>query len=222
MMFQREQIQELMDHYKEFHISRDTDNLCELTGEVHIYGSIKQYVMNSKYSLSIIVPKSYELPYVIDHGGIDEDYQHRYQNGKLCLATDIDIVMSLEKDPSLVNWMKSFVEPYYATYEYYKRYGEFPYGDREHGEYGIIQSYMDIFSVDDRQALCLLNMIVNETYRGHHLCPCESGKKIRNCHGEMVLKFKGQPNLFEQAKKDYQGILERVRDEYTKQQGDSE
>ena len=30
-------------------------------------------------------------------------------------------------------------------------------------------------------------MILNDKYRGHTLCICKSGKKLRNCHGKYIL-----------------------------------
>jgi len=211
--------QEILDYYRDMHIVKETEEYTEISGYIHIHRSIDQYVSNKNYELSVFVPVSDgKIPYVIDRSGsIEKDYPHRYPDGMLCLATEIDMVLEFEKDPSLVNWMQRFVEPYYVIYEYYKRYGEYPEGDRAHGEDGIVQSYMDIFSVDGQHAVCLLNEIVYEAYRGHHPCPCDSGKRLRNCHGEIVLRFKKQPMLLKQATKDYHMILQRYIDECAKQ-----
>lgn len=210
-------VQELMDYCPDMHLTEENYKFIEISGVLNIHRSIEQYVLNKSYELSLFIPKSEdELPYVIDRGSIDKDYPHIYSNGQLCLATEIDMVREFVNNPSLVNWISRFVEPYYVTYEYYKRYGEYPEGDRLHGEDGIVQSYMDIFAVDGRHAMCILDEIVNERYRGHHLCPCASGKKLRNCHGEMVLQFKMQPKLLAQVYRDYKIILERFIDEYTK------
>lgn len=215
-------MKELLDGYEGIAIINVNAESTEISGEIHIHRSIKQYVSCGTYSLSVFVPSDQKkLPYVIDHGGIDAEYPHRYPDGKLCLATDIDMVVAFDQDPSLVTWMRNFVEPYYATYEYYRRYGEFPEGDRAHDVDGIVQSYMDLFSTDGRQAVSLLDMIVNDTYRGHHPCPCGSGRRIRNCHGNMILKFKNSSMLLEQAKKDYQMMYMRFVREYAKQQRNS-
>ncbi len=213
-------IQALLDYYQDMHIVNETEECTEIFGNMHVHRSVDQYVVNKNYELTIFIPVSDgEMPYVVDSGGsIEKDYPHRYPDGKLCLATEIDMVLEHEKNPSLLNWMRQFVEPYYVIYEYYKRYGEYPYGDRAHGEYGIVQAYMEIFSVDAVHVVYLLKDIVYESYRGHHLCPCDSGKRLRNCHGESILRFKEQPILLGQATKDYKIILQRIKDECTKQQ----
>ena len=219
-MATNKQIQELIDYYRDMHIVNETEMCTEISGFIHIHRSIDQYVSNSTYELSIFIPVvEGKLPYVIDRSGnIEKDYPHRYSDGMLCLATDIDMVLEFEKNSSLVNWMQRFVEPYYITYEYYKRYGEYPNGDRAHGEDGIVQSYMEIFSVDGSHAVSLLHEIVHKTYRGHQLCPCGSGKRLRNCHGEIVLWFKRHPMLLLQATKDYQKLWQRYIYEHSKQQ----
>lgn len=35
--------------------------------------------------------------------------------------------------------------------------------------------------------LRLLEIITHKNYRGHILCPCNSGKRIRKCHGQNSL-----------------------------------
>lgn len=210
-------IQEVLDYCPDMHFVNENDIYIEISGRLNIYRSIEQYVLNKSYKISLFIPKSEEkLPYVVDGGSVDKDYPHIYTNGQLCLATDIDMVLAFEENSSLVNWIQHFVEPYYVTYEYYKRYGEYPEGDRAHGEDGIVQSYMDIFSVDGRHAMRILDEIVYEIYRGHHLCPCESGKTIRNCHGKTILQFKTHPRIMEQAMKDYTVILERWVEAYAR------
>lgn len=35
----------------------------------------------------------------------------------------------------------------------------------------------------------LMHFIKSQQYRGHHSCPCGSGKPLRNCHGQAMLRF---------------------------------
>ena len=32
----------------------------------------------------------------------------------------------------------------------------------------------------------IIVFIIQSTYKGHLLCPCGSGKRIRNCHGKIL------------------------------------
>lgn len=54
---------------------------------------------------------------------------------------------------------------------------------------GDLEYLKDLFGVDDwGQVLDIMLFVVQSPYRGHLLCPCGSGKRIRNCHGEILKK----------------------------------
>lgn len=216
-------IRELLDYYPNLRLMEDTDESSEVSGTITIHRKIDQFVLYKTYQITVVIPKTNgQLPYVIDSGcAIDKGYSHRYKDGRLCLSTDIDMKVAFDSSPSLVSWMEEFVEPFYVSYEYYRRYGIYPMGERNHGEEGIVQSYMDLFALDGLSSLRVLNHIVNGVYRGHQPCPCGSGKKTRNCHGELIRRFKNNGLLFSQAKADFIGIIKRAEYEYAKQQENS-
>lgn len=57
------------------------------------------------------------------------------------------------------------------------------------GDIGDLEYLKDLFKVDDwGQVLNFMLYVVQSPYRGHLLCPCGSGKRIRNCHGEILKK----------------------------------
>ncbi|WP_155302948.1 SEC-C metal-binding domain-containing protein [Desulfosarcina widdelii] len=63
------------------------------------------------------------------------------------------------------------------------------YGEYDHGFDGIIQSYKDLFeSTSDIVVLKLLRILAEGNYRGHLPCPCDSGQRLRNCHGLILLE----------------------------------
>lgn len=135
----------------------------------------------------------------------------------LCLATTIDLKLAESKDCSMVSFYYDYIEPYFFSYEYYCRYGYFPFGDREHGLIGVIDSYCDIMGISDYKiAIALLNDIATDKYiyRGHLNCPCGSGLKARNCHPGLVNLFKDH-EVFEQVKKDISDMKESFN-EYKK------
>lgn len=86
--------------------------------------------------------------------------------------------------------MLEFVEPYFFSYEYYQRFGCFPFGERSHGIEGVLQSFGDVFQETDNIKVCkILKFIYSDRYRGHLPCPCGSGKKMRACHGDSIKPF---------------------------------
>lgn len=161
-------------------------------GSITVNMSSLGFVLYKTYHVEIIIPLGLnELPLILDiRNQIDNGYPHRYTNGKFFLETDTNIRIRFIDGFSLEAWMSEYVETYFFSYEFYQRYGEFPFGERGHGLNGIIQTYSDFFNeVDRSKTTKIMSSISNGKYQGHTLCPCESGQKLRSCHGPYIMKF---------------------------------
>lgn len=202
-------VNELLEKYPLLYIEDETEEGIILSGIINVHRSVEGYVLNKNYSIEVYIPiDESELPYVIDIGkAIRPKYPHVYKDGKLCLATDVDMRLAFKENPSLARWMYDFVESFFVSYEYYERYGLFPMGDRPHGAAGIVQSYMDIFNVEEEPALKMILFMAYNRYRGHQPCPCGSGERIRKCHGEKMRMFYNDPILLDQVRQDCEMII---------------
>ena len=210
------QLAELISRYPTLSIITDTDSHITLSGPIHVFRTYNGYTLNNSYSIEIGIPvNSQKLPYITDIGEhIDNAYHHLYTDTRqLCLATDTQIIFRFMDGFSLVAWMEEFVEPYYFSYEYYQRYGEFPFGERSHGTPGVLETYCDIFKTNNlAEAYLILCFICSSPYRGHLNCPCGSNKKIRNCHGaKMLIAYKSK-DIMELIQKDFKLIDEYVKE----------
>lgn len=143
----QQQVEDLLNLQHGLHIKAESEEQIELSGEIFVHCESKGYTLSDSYAVQIVIPlNSDKLPFVIDRGNrIAEDYPHRYKNGELCLETDTSIRIRFSDGFSLTLWMQEFVEPYYFSYEFYRRYGEFPFGERGHGLQGIVETYQDLF-----------------------------------------------------------------------------
>ena len=148
----RPQIDELLASYSGLK-EEDTENNSSiiLSGRISINRSYNSFTIDNEYDVKILIPlNNDDLPDVWDIGDkIDNSYIHRYSDGKLCLETDAFIALCFYNGYSLLQWMKNIVEPYYYSYEYYTRYGEFPFGDRGHNLVGVIETYQQIFNEEN-------------------------------------------------------------------------
>lgn len=155
----------------------------------HVYDEIR---MTGKFDLEIVVPGDFPLafPRVRELSNcIDEYYPHQYTNGQFCLASDLELRMFFSQDTDICSFIEKYVIPYLYTYRFYEEYGVYPYGERSHGTMGNLEYLKDLFQVDDwKQVLDIMLFVVQSSYRGHLLCPCGSGKRIRKCHGEILKK----------------------------------
>ncbi|OPJ55705.1 SEC-C domain-containing protein [Clostridium oryzae] len=152
-----------------------------------------------------------ELPVVFNIGKIvPSRFGHIYSDGSLCLATDVDQKLFFVEGNSLVQWIDSYVIPYYFAVEYFKKYNVYPFGDRSHGAKGKLEYYSELFHVKNlKVTLNILEYIAIKNYRGHAYCPCGSGKKLRNCHKNQVIKWK-QDKYQKLFLKDYESIIKEL------------
>lgn len=189
--------------------------IIEESGRNHIPRCLQgTFVMNvshnnirfiKTYAVKIVLHED-KIPSVKDIGHhIDVNYPHKYKNRELCLGTDTEIILTCTSNENfdLYLWFNKFVISYFYSYEYYNRMGEYPFGERSHGSNGILEFYMDIFNIKNHnQAYEFLKFInKQQIYRGHLLCPCGSGKRIRNCHKE-GFKMSSIPKIKERINED--------------------
>lgn len=224
MIFSKEcamqQVTRLLHQYNGLRISNMDETEISLAGHILVNRVAKGYWLYKEYQVEIVIPlASDDLPNVKDAGNhIDKSYPHRYANRELCLETDTNIKIRFIDGFDLNAWMSEYVETYFFTYEFYIRYGEFPFGERAHGIEGIIQTYGELFhEVDYGKVLKILESIANHKYRGHSLCPCGSALKFRSCHGKFAMKYYTDDRLKLIVQKDYIAIMEVLEKTYEQQ-----
>lgn len=156
----------------------------------HVANDIPLY---EEYSLIIKIPSNFPIgfPEVWETSGlIPAGFDHVYPDKHLCLAANCEIASLLDRDPSLYTFINDFVTSYLYSASYYSKYRVYPFGERKHGTDGLREAYAERYHVDSDDTLWFLLRFVAgvSTYRGHALCPCRSGKRLRECHGEVILR----------------------------------
>lgn len=170
------------------YVERDGSGV--FTGDVvlnHMYDGVR---MTGQFIVDILVPREFPLalPIVKELSNrIDKTYPHQYVDGYLCLASDLDLKMHFSQDKGISPFVDKYVIPYFYTYRFFEEYGVYPYGERSHGTMGDLEYLKDLLNVTDwEQVFDIMVFIIKYTYRGHAMCPCGSGKRIRDCHGTIL------------------------------------
>jgi hypothetical protein len=148
-------------------------NDCILQGERNIKLIVKKNFPNS-------IPKFYLFDY-------PEHIEHIYQDGNVCLATIGEMIHFLNENPSLVAFIKKFVNAFIYTLDWFEKYKTYPFGDRKHGYKGLLDYYLNDLNLTKQQYKNMTILIYEKKYRGHMPCICGSGKKLRDCHGKYML-----------------------------------
>ena len=200
----------MQQFYPDLQISEEREESVKLRGNICVNRKISDFTLYREYKVEILLFKDEsKLPEVYDvDGQIDSQYPHRYKDGKICLDTDVAIKIRFENGIDLCLWMQDFVEVFYFSYEYFKRNGEYPFGERKHGSDGVIETYGDYFHVAQKKSILnCLRYITVRGYNGHDQCPCGSGKYIRKCHEKYILPFYNNKKRQKMVKDDYEMII---------------
>ncbi len=117
--------------------------------------------------------------------------RHILKDGQACLEVFPEINRRWPPGSNLVGFLNKLVEPFLAWQAYYDAFGEPPeWGERAHGKKGIIGYYADLLSRPaDETIIGFMKLLARKNPpKGHEICPCGSGIKLRNCHYKILGK----------------------------------
>lgn len=210
----------VLNQHPEFSVSESKDSII-LSGTLIMNAEYDNIPLYDEYEVEITVSNRFpeEVPQVRELGkNIPSAFGHFYDNGVLCLGAACELYDFLAERKSLISFIDEIIISYFYSASYFKRYGTVPFGERSHGVKGIEESYMDRYSLSDRNVLMqiLLYLTGYQRYRGHMECPCGSGKKFRDCHGGKLLK-----DIMSPLNKHYQADAFQILAAYINERKDS-
>jgi hypothetical protein len=182
------QFRELIEKYPTLilHWNKDT---AIVEGELNFNASFNGIEITDTYNIRIEIPPNYpkDLPLTKETGGRIPAYFHKLTNNALCLEIPTKMQIEFMQNPTLLFYVEKFVVEYLYGFSYKRKFGHLPYGERPHGNAGITDFYKELLNVsDDESVIGFLKILSSGIYRGHHSCPCNSGKRLRNCHGKII------------------------------------
>lgn len=204
-------VSELLDIWPNFSMISKDDGGIVVEGDYALNAEYNEIPIAENYRLQVIIPPSFpnKVPVVFEISGlIPSDYEHKYLAGNLCLGINGEIIESLSKNDSLVQFFETYIRDALFSANYFCRYGEYPFGDRSHGSSGILSYYAELFDVDEEAARRILDTISQRSYRGHLPCPCGSSKIGRKCHGAVILEIIHDSPRFTAVQQDVEKIIE--------------
>ncbi len=184
------QFEELAPSFPGLTLCQDVSGCWLIRGLLSFSATYQSVTIADTFSVLITLPEDYpDSPPIVQETGnrIPADF-HQYEDRTLCLGAPIEVARRFRSDPRLSSFIGTLVVEYLYGFAYFERYGNLPFGELSHGCTGIREYYMDLFKTKDvRIVLALLKLLADGTYRGHLLCPCNSGEILRRCHGPSLL-----------------------------------
>ena len=186
------------------------------------YGiSIPDSAQQIEYGISILMPIKYpKQPPVmfcndpkLPVGNID---RHIMKDGSACLGVYADIMMRWFLKADIVNFLENFVAPFLVWQAYYDVHQKPPsWGQRSHFAEGIIEYYAELIGMNKCQSVVEFMKLLARKNRpkGHEICPCGSGDRLRNCHRELLYRTR-EKVAWQYVAKDLQTVLRDDRSKY--------
>jgi hypothetical protein len=145
-----------------------------------------------RYSIKITFPKNYpkSIPIVEEVGSripriLD---RHMSEKGEACLFLPELRSEIWPLGSSLLEFLNGPVHNFFLGQSLFEKGEGWPFGTWDHGAGGIRDYYAQLFGTEDINIIMkLILLIIMPKMRGHRLCPCGSGKRLRNCHFSLLL-----------------------------------
>jgi uncharacterized protein YchJ len=195
-----QQMSQVQEWYPNLELQRDPDGQLWVRGAVGFSATHNGRSVEDSYQLELQIPEDYpeSPPYVFEtEGRVSKDFEHFMASGNFCLEAPVEIRRRFAQHRNLWRFIDEQVVPFLFAASYKRDYGELPFGDRLHGTAGLLQYYIEFFGVSGGPAGTLQEFFDNSGIPAMKLlkcladawapplmaCPCESGRKHRDCHG---------------------------------------
>ncbi|CAO4147736.1 hypothetical protein LPLAFNJD_LOCUS2519 [Methylorubrum aminovorans] len=181
----RAQVEEaIAAHQPELSV-RTVDSLTVLDGPFVISGPDGPF---DSYQVRIAVPDGFPWnePVVWETGERIPRIADRHvfpKDGNCCLGVWEEWLLTAP-ERTFAALLTGVMHDYFVSQSYFESTGEWPFGERSHGNAGVLESYSDLLGVprDTSTVHRYLRLLSMTRVRGHHFCPCGSGDKLRQCH----------------------------------------
>jgi len=162
---------------------------------IFVYGDfdvVADGVLIDTFKLRILLPRDYpeEVPRVWETGGKLQKSAARHFNQSdysACLFVEDERWKQWPSGASFSDFLKRPVHLFFLGQAYYDLKGEWLFGERGHGDKGVLEYYREELALSNYEAVSnCLNSIIGQPVKDSSSCPCGSGAKTRNCHGKVL------------------------------------
>jgi len=146
----------------------------------------------TEFDIEIVLPDGYPMiePKVFELGGrIRRHPDHHINPDGDCCITVWEHWLVNSTDHSVSAFLNGPVKEFFLGQYWHEKTGKWPFGERSHGQKGLIEAYADALRIPCKKSNILyhLRLLSQDWPKGHWLCPCGSRKKLRGCHREEIM-----------------------------------
>jgi hypothetical protein len=186
------QFRELVEKYAGLNLVEESVDRRLVSGDLCFSAEFEGQVIDDCFSISLVLPQEFPAcpPRAFETGGRVPrvaDYHVYPSSGELCLGAQFQVRMVFAERPTLVGYVDRLLVPYLYWISHWLQFNRKPWEELAHGGRGLLEAYNDYFGVSGHVATLKLLMAVRDrNFRRDQMCPCGSGRRIRNCHRERL------------------------------------
>lgn len=134
-----------------------------------------------------------QLPKVHEVGGRIPRRADRHVNndGSCCVCLPEDYFLQNPGPFHMLTFLDGPVRSYFIAQALVERGDPWPFGEWGHGHIGYKQWFNEFLaSLTPEKARAYMGLLSYREIKGHHICPCGSGLRLRSCHLPLVLRLR--------------------------------
>ncbi|HMM46132.1 MAG TPA: hypothetical protein PKE41_10965 [Candidatus Macondimonas sp.] len=151
----------------------------------------------SEFDIEIVLSARYPRcePRIFEVGGLipREPDRHINPDGDCCVTVWEHWLLTA-RDRSFAAYLNGPVNEFFLGQYWYEKTGTWPFGERPHGQEGLIEAYTDVLGIRPQkmELIYYLRLLSQDWPKGHWLCPCGSRKRLRYCHRADLMLLHGK------------------------------
>jgi hypothetical protein len=143
-----------------------------------------------RFDIEVEFPDSYSwhVPIVREIGGqIPRDAAHHVWGDRACLWAPGERHLYWPHGSTFRQFLDGPVRSWFIGQVHVRANQPWPYGEHHHNDAGVFEAFAELLGLSDRGTICrCIQLLLKAEPKGHHECPCGSGKRLRECHGQML------------------------------------
>lgn len=177
----------LKDKFENLSISEIANNAHKIDGNLGFCANVKGEEIKEDYEINTIISPKYPriLPATYEVGEKLDKSFHINPDDTLCLGTPLEMKINFAEQPNLLGYFENLVIPFFLTAKLASMGRQVE--QHVHGGVGILKFYCQLFGITDMfKAKSFLRLLAKGKCSRKKQCPCNSGRRLKNCHGELV------------------------------------
>ena len=172
------------------------DGVAEVRGSFPVVSADGRVL--DRYSVRIRFPDRYpdEMPVVEEVGGRVPRTADRHvftDSGACCVLLEEARWEAFPVGASFRTFLEGPLQAYFLGQSLVERGEEWPFGEWSHGGLGIAEYYSEVLDTKDlRKIRSFVDLLSLADAKGHHICYCGSGRRLRDCCSEIVATWRAR------------------------------